>query len=141
MTREAHNDDLSRRVFHRRGLCRPQLRGRTPEEALQLARRFYDDDIGELDFRSYDDNAGIDQIQIWDNEHGTLALWESDDYRLRQAAPDLYKALEYFFNIMHDYDSRRRKGYIRLAMEQARAALAKAGPVTAAPSSAATPIK
>lgn len=113
----------------------------TPEEALHFARRFYDDDIGELDFRSYDDNAGIDQIQIWDNEHGTLALWESDDYRLRKAAADLYKALEYFFNIMHDYDSSRRKGYIRLAIEQASAALAKARPITATLSNPATPIK
>jgi hypothetical protein len=65
----------------------------TPEEALQLARRFYDEDLGELDFRSYDDNAGLDQIQIWDKERGTLASWESDDYRLRKAAPELLTAL------------------------------------------------
>ena len=113
----------------------------TPEQALELARRFYEDDLIELDFRSYDDNAGLDQIQIWDNERGTIALWESDDYRLRKAAPDLYKALEYFFNIMHDYDSSRRKGYIRFAMEQARAVLAKAGPITATPPIAAPSIK
>ena len=68
----------------------------TPEEALELARRFYDDDSGELDFRSYDDNAGLDYIQIWDSKRGTLARWETDDCRLRQAAPDLYKALDYF---------------------------------------------
>jgi hypothetical protein len=113
----------------------------TPEGALELARRFYDDNLVELDFCSYDDNAGIDQIQIWDNERGTLATWESNDYRLRQAAPDLHKALDYFYNIMHDYQSSSRKGYVRLAMEQARAALAKAAPITAAPSIAATPIK
>jgi len=65
----------------------------TPEEALELARRFYDEDCGELDFRSYDDNAGIDQIQIWDTANGALALWESDDYRLRKAAPELLVAL------------------------------------------------
>lgn len=63
----------------------------TPEEALQQARRFYDEDTGELDFRSYDDNAGLDQIQIWDKERGTLASWESEDYRLRKAAPELLK--------------------------------------------------
>ena len=112
----------------------------TPEEALRLAREFYDNDTGELDFRSYDDNAGLDQIQIWDNERGTLALWESDDYRLRQAAPNLYKALDYFFNIMHDYDSSRRKGYIRQAMEQAQAALANARPIMAKPPIAAPSI-
>ena len=63
----------------------------TPEEALQLARRFYDEDCGALDFRSYDDNAGIDQIQIWDNERGTVASWESDDCRLRQSSSELLK--------------------------------------------------
>jgi hypothetical protein len=113
----------------------------TPEQALELARRFYEDDLIELDFRSYDDNAGLDQIQIWDNERGTIASWESDDYRLRKAAPDLYKALEYFFNIMHDYASSRRKGYIRFAMEQARAVLAKAGPITTTPPIASPTIK
>jgi hypothetical protein len=45
----------------------------TLEQALQLARQFYDDDLGDLDFRSYDDNAGLDQIQIWHRERGTLA--------------------------------------------------------------------
>ena len=104
----------------------------TPQQALELARRFYEDNLVELDFRSYDDNAGLDQIQIWDSQRGTLASWESDDYRLRQAAPDLHKALEFFFNIMRDYDSSRRKGYVQLAIEQARAALAKARPITPA---------
>jgi hypothetical protein len=59
----------------------------TPAQALQLARQFYEDNLVELDFRTYDDNPGLDQIQIWDNERGTLAAWESDDYRRRQAAP------------------------------------------------------
>ena len=66
----------------------------TPQAALRLARRFYDEDIGELDCRSYDDNAGLDQIQIWDNQRGTLANWESDDYRLRQAGSELLAALQ-----------------------------------------------
>jgi hypothetical protein len=66
----------------------------SPEEALQLARQFFEDNLIELDFRSYDDNAGIDQIQIWDKKRGTLASWESDDYRLRQAAPQLLAALK-----------------------------------------------
>ena len=56
----------------------------TPEEALRLARQFYDDNLIDLDFRSYDDNAGLDQIQIWDSQRGTLASWQSDDYRLRK---------------------------------------------------------
>jgi hypothetical protein len=65
----------------------------TPEHALQLARQFYDED-GDLDFRSYENNAGIDEIQIWDTQRGTLAKWESDDYRLRNTARELLTALQ-----------------------------------------------
>ena len=49
------------------------LEADTPEEALQLARQFYEDELGDLDFRSYDDNTGLDQIEIWDNQRGRLA--------------------------------------------------------------------
>ena len=38
--------------------------------------------------------------------------------RIIAAAPDLYEALGYFFNIMHDYESSRRKGYIRAAFDK-----------------------
>ena len=46
--------------------------------------------------------------------------------RLIAAAPELLEALEFFFNIMHDYESSLRKGYVKLALDQARAALARA---------------
>ncbi len=42
------------------------------------------------------------------------------------AAPELLDALEIFFNIMHDYESSLEKGYVTLAMDMARAALATA---------------
>ena len=42
------------------------------------------------------------------------------------AAPDLLAALSYFFNIMHDFDSSVRKGYVKHAMDMARGAIAKA---------------
>lgn len=45
---------------------------------------------------------------------------------LISAAPDLREALEYFFNIMHDYQSSVRKGYVKQALEMARQALARA---------------
>ncbi len=45
---------------------------------------------------------------------------------LISAAPDLREALEYFFNIMCDYECSMRKGYVELALEMARAALEKA---------------
>jgi hypothetical protein len=67
----------------------------TPQEALELARQFYDENLGELDFRTYDSIEPLDQIQIWDPEHGVLALWESPDYLVRQAAFELLNALEH----------------------------------------------
>src|SRR5260370_10223485 len=76
----------------------------TPEQALQLARQFYEEDLIELDFRSYDDNAGLDQIQIWDSERGTTATWESDDFRLHKAAPELLAGLQWVVKNMSPYD-------------------------------------
>jgi hypothetical protein len=64
------------------------FKARSPDEALQSARQFYEDNLVELDFRSYDDNAGLDQIQIWDSRRGAPATWQSDAYRLRKAAPE-----------------------------------------------------
>ena len=45
---------------------------------------------------------------------------------VKAAASELLTALEYFFNIMHDYPSSRRKGYVKQAMDNARAAILKA---------------
>jgi hypothetical protein len=42
------------------------------------------------------------------------------------SAPDLFDALEYFFNIMHDYKCSVRKGYVKIAFQKAREALARA---------------
>jgi hypothetical protein len=44
----------------------------------------------------------------------------------KAAASQLLGALEYFFNIMHDYPSSARKGYVKFALNQARAAILKA---------------
>ena len=46
--------------------------------------------------------------------------------RLIAASPELYGALEHFFNIMHDYESSLQKGYVQHAMDMARAALESA---------------
>jgi hypothetical protein len=78
-----------------------EFEAETPDQALELARRFYEEDIGELDFRSYEDNAPLDQIDIWRTEecaHARRLLcrassWESDEFRLRQTAPQLRAAL------------------------------------------------
>jgi len=46
--------------------------------------------------------------------------------RLFSSAPKLLDALDYFFNIMHDYESSTEKGYVHDAMEMARATLTAA---------------
>ena len=59
------------------------------------------------------------------NEH--LSGEEQEKHaRLISAAPDLQEALQFFFNIMHDYQCSLRKGYVKLAFEMARSALEKA---------------
>ena len=42
------------------------------------------------------------------------------------SAPELYDALLYFFNIMHDYESSLDKGYVEYAMVLARTVLTSA---------------
>jgi hypothetical protein len=59
------------------------------------------------------------------NEHLPGELQE-EHALLIAAAPDLFEALEYFFNIMHDYKCSIGKGYVTLAFQKARQALAKA---------------
>ena len=65
----------------------------SPQQALELAQQFYDQNLGELEFCSNDEIQPLEQIQIWDPEHGTLALWESEDFSLRQSASELLLAL------------------------------------------------
>ena len=72
----------------------------SPEEALHLARQLYDQNLGELDFRSHDGIEPLDQIQICDSAGHTAATWESDDFRLRRAAPKLLDALQSIYR--HD---------------------------------------
>jgi hypothetical protein len=83
----------------------------------------------------------LDGIAIKDNRNVTIAIcdyatdadaievseWETEaNAHLIAAAPELFAALEDFFNIMHDYQSSVRKGYVKHAMDMARAAIAKA---------------
>ena len=64
--------------------------------------------------------------KVCDTNEDRPALEQEANARLIAAAPELLDALEYFFNIMHDYESSLRKGYIITAFEQARAAIARA---------------
>jgi hypothetical protein len=101
----------------------------TPEQALQLARQFFEDDLIELDFRSYDDHAGLDEIEVWSREDGKRTSWQSDEYRQRKAAPELLSALQLILPHYADFlrgagaDLEECEGYRR-----ANAAIANAAP-------------
>jgi hypothetical protein len=65
------------------------------QQALELARKAYDEHFSELEFRSHDNIEPLEQIEICNTEDFCDgAFWESDDRRLRQAARDLLEALE-----------------------------------------------
>jgi len=66
------------------------------QQALELARKAYDENYFELEFRTIDMmESPLEQIEICNTENFCDgALWESDDCRLRQAARDLLDALE-----------------------------------------------
>jgi len=95
--------------------------------AMAEAKRLCDEETDTLDWEQYEGNAfPINQITIRDADGNEVAEWLSDELRASLAGNDLLEALEYFFNIMHDYESSQRKGYVKLALDQAQAAIAKA---------------
>jgi hypothetical protein len=105
----------------------------TPEQALAVARQFYADNLGELNFQSYDAIEPLDHMQIWDAKRGSVASWESDEYRLRLAAPDLLKALadqtDAAQAVIDNWSKGDLAGAVRAldaSIETARTALAKA---------------
>jgi hypothetical protein len=66
----------------------------TPEQALALARQFYDDDWSQLYFEPYDRGIPVNEITISDAEGNECMAWLDDDLRLSLAARDLLEALE-----------------------------------------------
>jgi hypothetical protein len=67
----------------------------SPEEALQLARKFADyGSLTDMDIDPPAETYCVREITITD-EHGQQhALWQEDEYRLQVAAPKLLQALE-----------------------------------------------
>jgi hypothetical protein len=65
----------------------------TPEQALALARKLYEDDPSELDFETYDSGMPVNEIAIRDADANELAVWQDEDLTLRLAARDLLDAL------------------------------------------------
>jgi hypothetical protein len=66
----------------------------SPEHALQLARELYDHNHCALQFDNYEGPLPLDEIEISGDEGDQLAVWQSDDMRLRLAARQLLEALE-----------------------------------------------
>ena len=65
----------------------------TPEQAVELARRFADEHYDELVFDSYQGcDCPINEIEICDDQGNELTVWHDDDMRLRLAARDLLEA-------------------------------------------------
>jgi hypothetical protein len=92
----------------------------TPEQALELARRFAEEQFDELDFESYAGcDAPINEIEICDAEGNKLTRWYDDDLRLRLAAHDLLEAAEMVV-------ARWEKGDLAKAVRKLAAAIAKA---------------
>jgi len=91
----------------------------TPEQALALARRFYDDDPSDLMFESYDGGIPVIEISIHDADSNRLAVWYDDDMRLRLAARDLLDAAELVV-------ARWERGDLAEAVRELSAAIAKA---------------
>jgi hypothetical protein len=65
----------------------------SPEQALALARRFYDDDPLDLMFEPYDGGLPVNAIAIHDPDYNELAVWRDEDMHVRLAARDLLDAL------------------------------------------------
>ncbi len=103
----------------------------SPEQALQLARELYESEYCPLEFDNFEGDLPLDEIVISSDTEDQLAGWESDDLRLRLAAPELLKVLEYCERVLRDheqYDSEEGSAESEAAV-MARAAIAKAKPL------------
>jgi hypothetical protein len=92
----------------------------TPEQALELARRFAADHADELIFEIYEgSDFAINEIEVCDVEHNSLATWFDDEMRLRLAARDLLDASQQVLD-------RWQRGDLAEAVRALAAAVAKA---------------
>jgi hypothetical protein len=116
--------NLQGRVFHGCRLCLPRLRSRDAGRSLAARSAILRRQSRRARLRSYDTIEPLDQVQIWDAHKGTLATWESEDFRLRRGAPKLLAALRLCVRRLEDYQD--AEGGI--ALEGARSAIAMAEP-------------
>ena len=113
-----------------------QFKARSPQDALKKALAFYDKRTEELMFMSYDGGHPVNEIAVFDKHGDEVAVWHDDDMRLRLAAGDLLAALELCVDCLAEL-SRLDDGTPSIsALDQARAAIAKAKGETASPTDA-----
>jgi hypothetical protein len=94
----------------------------TAAQALEIACRLADEDPNSLILDDYEAcDCPINDIEVYDDRHNQLAVWYSDDLRLRLAASDMLEALEF---IAADIEEgiRAKGAWLKLA----RDAIAKA---------------
>jgi hypothetical protein len=92
----------------------------TPKQALKLARRFAAKNPDGLDLDFYEAcDCPINEIEVCDDEHNSVAVWYDDDMRLRLAASDLLDAAELVV-------ARWERGDLAGAIRELSAAVAKA---------------
>lgn len=70
-----------------------EFKAGTPQQALALARAFYDEHTEELIFQSYDGGAPVNEIEITHAGGNALAVWRDDGLCLRLGAAELLDAL------------------------------------------------
>ena len=105
---------------------------RSPQDALKQARASLDDCTEELFFERYDDTHTVNEIALRDADGNQVALWQDDELRLRLAASDMLEALELCVDCLADL-ARLDDGTPSInALNQARAAIARAKPETVA---------
>jgi hypothetical protein len=94
----------------------------TAAQALEIACRLADEDPDSLILHYYEAcDCPINDIEVCDDEHDQLAVWYSNDMRLRLAAPDLLGALETLA-----FEAEKRAGVPKRYVAKARAEIAKA---------------
>jgi hypothetical protein len=90
----------------------------TPEQALALARKLYEDEPSELWFEPYS-GMDVNEILVYDPDGKEVAVWYDEDMRLRLAARDLLDAAEMVV-------ARWEQGDLAEAVRQLDDAIAKA---------------
>jgi hypothetical protein len=102
------------------------FKARSPRHALKQARALYDEHTEDLIFMSYDGGHPVNEIEVTDADGAVVAVWHDDDLRLRLAADDMLEALDLCIDCLTEL-ARDDDGTPSIsALNQARAAVAKA---------------